>query len=59
MKVYLRGISQVKYVNDPPPSKDGPEFAKWEQEDSSLMGELRHSMDPHVATLVEFFNTLE
>ncbi|KAG5557509.1 hypothetical protein RHGRI_007669 [Rhododendron griersonianum] len=57
VKVYLRGQRQMKYITYPPPSKGDPTLPDWEVEDSNLMGRFWHSLEPHVATTVEFCDT--
>lgn len=59
VKVYLRGQQQMKHITDPLPPKDDATFLDWEQEDSLIMGQLWHSLEPQVATTVEFCDNIE
>ncbi|KAH7837531.1 hypothetical protein Vadar_014893 [Vaccinium darrowii] len=57
VKVYLRGQRQTKFITDLPPAKGDAALPDWEQEDSLLMGQFWHSLEPHVAITVEFCDT--
>ncbi|KAF7119628.1 hypothetical protein RHSIM_Rhsim13G0000300 [Rhododendron simsii] len=57
VKVYLRGKRQSKFITDLPPPKGDASLPEWEEEDSDLMCLLWHSLEPHIATTVEFCDT--
>ena len=57
VKIYLRGRSRLHFLTDSPLAQNDAKFGEWEQIDSMVMGQLWHSLEPHVATTVEFCET--
>ncbi|KAF9601707.1 hypothetical protein IFM89_022236 [Coptis chinensis] len=54
VKVCLRGKRKLKYLTDDPPDPQDDKYEDWLCEDSLVMSCLWHSMEPHIATTVEF-----
>ncbi|KAF7115772.1 hypothetical protein RHSIM_RhsimUnG0047900 [Rhododendron simsii] len=57
MTVYLCSKRQSKFITDLPPPKGDASLPEWEEEDSDLMCRLWHSLEPHIGTTIEFYDT--
>jgi hypothetical protein len=59
LKIFLHGKGRLKYLTDYPPDKGDKTYEDWMSEDSVVMGWLWHSMEPHIATTVEFSDSFK
>ena len=54
MEIFLHGKQKLKFLTDDPPPKTDAKYDDWMCEYSMVMGWLWHSMEPHIASTVEF-----
>ena len=57
VKIFLRGKKKSRYISELPPPTDDKDYDDWCCEDSCVMGWIWHSLEPQVATTVEFCDT--